>query len=305
LNDRDAGVQLYGVMNCWDVGAITDMNSLFHWKSTMNEDIGCWDVSNVTNMEYMFYGASSFNQHVEKWKVSNVSNMAYMFYGASSFNQSLCHWYPMIKWNLVTSHYMLLYSGCDFPSTPSISYSTTFCQLCHSFPSRTPSKKVTNPPSNMPSFAIECPFACSGNGKCRYPGICECQLGWGGSDCSTPSCAKSNFCSGNGNCTAYETCSCIDGYYGSSCSIANCTLQNYCNGNGICSSPSVCSCYHGYAGADCNSCDNGFRNVSGACIQCPNCLNGGTCNDQVIIYNLCLFSTSQFFLSLWLFLLFI
>jgi hypothetical protein len=67
LSDKDAGLQLYGRMNCWDVSAITDMNSLFYWKSTMNEDIGCWDVSNVTNMDYMFYGASSFNQNLCNW----------------------------------------------------------------------------------------------------------------------------------------------------------------------------------------------------------------------------------------------
>jgi surface protein len=134
LSDKDAGMELYGRMNCWDVSAITDMSFLFYWKSTMNEDIACWDVSNVTNMDHMFYAASSFNHDLAKWNVSKVSNMAYMFYGASLFNQSLCLWYPKISWNILSSNSMLLYSGCDFISSPSVSLSATFCQLCHSFP---------------------------------------------------------------------------------------------------------------------------------------------------------------------------
>ncbi len=283
LSDKDAGLQLYGRMNCWDVSAITDMNSLFYWKSTMDEDIGCWDVSNVTNTEFMFYGASFFNHDLSKWDISKVVNMAYMFCGASLFNQSLCQWYPRISWNIVSSNSMLLNSGCDYISTPSVSYSATFCQVCHNFPSKAPSNRVTSFPSNKPSSTIVCPTGCSGNGKCRYPGVCDCFPGWGGIACSTPTCASNSFCNGNGHCIGYETCLCFDGFSGSSCSFVNCSYRNFCYGNGICSSPNVCSCYEGYEGVDCTNCRDNYRNISGVCTQCPNCLNGGTCNAQVML----------------------
>jgi surface protein len=97
ISDSDAGIILYGRMNCWDVSAITDMGYLFHDKGNLNEDISCWDVSNVTNMQYMFYGASAFNQDIGRWNVSNVENMNYMFgrwqwWGTAFFNHYIGDW---------------------------------------------------------------------------------------------------------------------------------------------------------------------------------------------------------------------
>ena len=57
-----------------------------------NDDISGWDVSNVTNMEKMFYYGYSFNQDINTkeitkengdiyiaWNVSNVTNMKHIF----------------------------------------------------------------------------------------------------------------------------------------------------------------------------------------------------------------------------------
>jgi len=92
LSQKEAAISVYGLMNCWDVSAITDMSNLFYTKTSMNEYIGCWDVSKVTTMDYMFYGAIYFNQDVGQWDVSNVTKMDYMFCGTSSFNQDIGQW---------------------------------------------------------------------------------------------------------------------------------------------------------------------------------------------------------------------
>ena len=75
-----------------DLAAVTDMNHMFSYATSLNDDISWWDVSSVTNMSYMFTNASSFNQSVDNWDVSNVTDMSYMFLYASSFNQSLNSW---------------------------------------------------------------------------------------------------------------------------------------------------------------------------------------------------------------------
>lgn len=64
LSDNPAAIATYGVINCWDVSSVTDMNTLF--KSTrFNETISCWDVSRVTNMDHMFNYADYFNQPLD------------------------------------------------------------------------------------------------------------------------------------------------------------------------------------------------------------------------------------------------
>jgi surface protein len=156
LSDKDAGMQLYGRMNCWDVSTITDMNSLFYGRTTVNEDIRCWDVSNVTNMDlmfyaassfnqdigkwdvskvftmaYMFYAASSFNQDIGKWNVSSVSNMYYLFHSASSFNHNLCDWFKSFSSGTPQSYsYMFSYSGCSLKFELNFDLRGHFCQKC-------------------------------------------------------------------------------------------------------------------------------------------------------------------------------
>ena len=51
----------YGPIYSWDTSNVTDMDMLFHNRTTFNDDIGGWDTSNVEYMGQMFNGASSFN----------------------------------------------------------------------------------------------------------------------------------------------------------------------------------------------------------------------------------------------------
>ncbi len=71
---------------------ITDMNSLFLFKTSFNQDISSWDVSNVSNMRNMFKDAYSFNQNIGLWDVSSVNNMSSMFVACYPFNQDIGSW---------------------------------------------------------------------------------------------------------------------------------------------------------------------------------------------------------------------
>ncbi|MEJ2279850.1 MAG: BspA family leucine-rich repeat surface protein [Candidatus Lokiarchaeota archaeon] len=81
-----------GNMNGWDVSNVTNMEYMFNWASSFNQNISGWDVSRVKDMEGMFEGASAFNQDIGEWNVSSVTNMELMFYDALSFNQAIGSW---------------------------------------------------------------------------------------------------------------------------------------------------------------------------------------------------------------------
>jgi surface protein len=81
----------YGVMNCWDVSSITNMEFVFS-PSPLNEPIGCWNVDSVTNMFSMFNKAINFNQPITNWNVGSVTDMYSMFEGATNFNQPIANW---------------------------------------------------------------------------------------------------------------------------------------------------------------------------------------------------------------------
>jgi hypothetical protein len=66
-----------------------------------------------------------------------------------------------------------------------------------------------------------CTNNCSGHGTCNPPN-CECNMGWGGVDCSIwfgPGCP--NNCSGHGTCFE-PNCNCDAGWGGVDCSIPFC-----------------------------------------------------------------------------------
>ena len=79
-------------ISSWDVSNVTDMSFMFSYASSFNQDISSWDVSNVTDMYGMFLSADSFNQDISSWDVSNVTDMRLMFYYAESFNKDLSGW---------------------------------------------------------------------------------------------------------------------------------------------------------------------------------------------------------------------
>jgi len=91
-SDPAAAEEKYGHISQWDVSRVTNMNSLFSYQESFNEDISKWDVSNVTNMCYMFERSFSFNQHIGSWNTQKVITMECMFYGARKFNQPIGDW---------------------------------------------------------------------------------------------------------------------------------------------------------------------------------------------------------------------
>ncbi len=76
----------------WDTSSVTDMWGMFYSAYSFNQYIGDWDTSSVTDMRYMFEFADLFNQDIGSWNTSSVTNMFSMFYWARSFNQDLSGW---------------------------------------------------------------------------------------------------------------------------------------------------------------------------------------------------------------------
>ena len=74
-SDRGAAEAAYGHISTWETGGVTNMFSLFAFRSSFNEDIGAWDTSGVTSMEYMFFKASAFNKDIGGWDTSGVTTM--------------------------------------------------------------------------------------------------------------------------------------------------------------------------------------------------------------------------------------
>jgi len=91
-SSKEEAVQMYGIINCWDVSSISRMDWLFYGNYDFNELIQCWNVSKVTTMRSMFYLANSFNQPIGSWDVSKVDSMDSMFRLAGTFNQPIGGW---------------------------------------------------------------------------------------------------------------------------------------------------------------------------------------------------------------------
>ncbi len=80
----------------WDMSNITNMNSMFAYAYTFNQDISGWNVSKVTDMSNMFKEAKSFDQDLGNWKIENVRYMKGMFEGiklsTENYDSILVNW---------------------------------------------------------------------------------------------------------------------------------------------------------------------------------------------------------------------
>ena len=98
----------------WDIGGVTNLNSMFSSAYKFNVNLDKWDVGDVTSMENMFNKAFSFNGAVGKWDVNNVSNLNSMFSQAAKFNQNIANWTPN---NLATAVSFISGDNMSFSST--------------------------------------------------------------------------------------------------------------------------------------------------------------------------------------------
>jgi hypothetical protein len=99
-----------------------------------------------------------------------------------------------------------------------------------------------------------CPDNCSNKGTCTN-GICTCNTGYSGVNCSTPLGCVDN-CSNKGTCTN-GICTCNTGYSGVNCSTPVC-LDN-CSNKGTCNN-GICTCNTGYSGDNCSTSSGGANN---------------------------------------------
>ncbi|KAM9984476.1 hypothetical protein ACTFIZ_004180 [Dictyostelium cf. discoideum] len=114
---------------------------------------------------------------------------------------------------------------------------------------------------------VQCPNGCANNitnGICdMYSGLCICNRGYYGQDCSFASltCSSNSntpICSGNGICNSTNgECLCNPGYQSSDCSIPllNCPSENksICSGFGKCNGlTGVCTCDDNHQSSDCS-----------------------------------------------------
>ncbi|KAM5147930.1 tenascin-N isoform 1-T2 [Mantella aurantiaca] len=121
---------------------------------------------------------------------------------------------------------------------------------------------------------------CGGNGKfVPELGICQCDEGWEGPDCSTRSCPGN--CGGNGVCID-GVCQCAEGFSGDDCSIKKCAYD--CGKFGTCVN-GVCVCIEPYSGPACRKkkcpvdCSPHGKCVDGVC-QCAEGFTGLDCKEK-------------------------
>ena len=102
-----------------------------------------------------------------------------------------------------------------------------------------------------------CAVGCH-NGDCiGSPGTCTCSSGWTGILCDTPVCVGG---CGSGTCTSPGVCTCDSGYIGLSCNEFTCfgvpdSTSLVCGGHGDCTGVNTCSCFAGYSGTECKDFD--------------------------------------------------
>ena len=82
---------------------------------------------------------------------------------------------------------------------------------------------------------------CRNNGNCTLPGVCTCEKGWAGDDCSIPQCIQE--CFHGGVCTGPDTCTCVQ---------VPTTFQD-ARGQPLFVKPNGVAQDTGYTGFDCNT----------------------------------------------------
>ena len=82
---------------------VTNLDHMFNWATSFNQDINNWDVSTITSMNSMFSSASSFTSNLDNWDTGEVSDMTHMFNGATKFNGNISTWDVR---KVETMHYM-------------------------------------------------------------------------------------------------------------------------------------------------------------------------------------------------------
>lgn len=68
-------------------------------------------------------------------------------------------------------------------------------------------------------------LGCQNGGVCGVNGICQCAVGWTGTNCQTSLCNSGSGCTGNSWCNASSVCQCNPGYFGPDCTV--CPLSAY------------------------------------------------------------------------------
>jgi len=74
---------VFGPIEGWDTGFVSDMNSIFSGRWLFNQNIGNWNTSSVTDMSKMFQGSFgsgtvSFNRYIGEWNTSSVVDMSHI-----------------------------------------------------------------------------------------------------------------------------------------------------------------------------------------------------------------------------------
>ena len=96
FTDQAQAEDTYGLIEDWNTTAVTNMRNAFAYAgvvtNTFNEDISSWDIGNVTNFNTMFYRSSAFNQPIGIWDTGSAATMYGMMWKASSFNQNISSW---------------------------------------------------------------------------------------------------------------------------------------------------------------------------------------------------------------------
>lgn len=134
----------------------------------------------------------------------------------------------------------------------------------------------------MANTALEAPpQPCPAN--CSFPeggfcdvgsGVCFCNRGWQGSDCSEELPCRVANCSGHGTCVR-GSCQCELGSYGDACELNTCPHHCHASaGRGHCVL-GTCACEHGWSGASCSSRPMGSCLVDAHGLVCS---GHGTCD---------------------------